>query len=82
MSKDQLDNIKKATAVLITCVVEAMSDLDPDFKARFLKNLDDSYAKIRDDTDDLSPLELLLWTRSMVTGFDFSDGQQKPFLRR
>jgi hypothetical protein len=67
-------------AILITCLVEAMSDLDADFKDRFVKNLDRSYAKIRDDTDDLKALELLSWTRTMVTGFDFSGGQQGIFL--
>lgn len=45
-----------------------MSGLDADFKDRFLKNLDFNYAKVRDDTDDLNSLELLLWTRTMVTG--------------
>jgi hypothetical protein len=81
MAKDtKLDNVKKATAILITCVVDAMGDLDADFKNRFVKNLDRGYAKIRNDSDDLSALELLSWTRTMVTGFDFSGGQQTPFL--
>jgi hypothetical protein len=55
-----------------------MSDMDADFKDRFVENLDQSYAKIRDDADNA--LELLTWTRTMVTGFDFSGGQQRPFL--
>jgi hypothetical protein len=66
--------------ILITCIVDAMSDLDADFKDRFVKNLDRSYAKIRDDNDDLNALELLSWTRTPVTGFDFSGGPQRPFL--
>jgi hypothetical protein len=37
-------------------------------------------AKVRNDTDDPDALELLSWTRTMVTGFDFSGGQQRPFL--
>jgi hypothetical protein len=74
------DNVKKATAILITCIVDAMSDMDADFKDRFVKNLDRGYAKVRNDTDDLNALELLSWTRTMVTGFDFSGGQQRPFL--
>jgi hypothetical protein len=77
---NEIDNVKKATAILITCVVDAMGDLDVGFKDRFVKNLDRSYAKIRNDTDDVNALELLSWTRTMVTGFDFVGGQQGPFL--
>jgi hypothetical protein len=81
MSKTtDVENVKKATAILITCVVDAMSGLDEDFKNRFVKNLDRDYAKIRHDTDDLNALELLSWTRSMVTGFDFGGAQKEPFL--
>jgi hypothetical protein len=81
MAKEiEIQNIKKATAILITCVVDAMTSLDVDFKNQFVKNLDQSYAKIRNDTDDLNALELLSWTRTMVTGFDLVGGQQEPFL--
>jgi len=39
---NEIDNVKKATAILITCVVDAMGDLDVGFKDRFVKNLDRS----------------------------------------
>lgn len=81
-TEDPLDNVKKATAILVTCLVDALEKSDPAFKDRFLANLSESYAKIRNDTDDLNALELLNWTRSMITGFDFINGQQQPFLKR
>jgi hypothetical protein len=81
-TEDPIQNVKKATAILITCLVEAMTEIDPNLKDRFLANLSDSYGKIRNDTDDLNALELLNWTRSMITGFDHVDGQQQPFLKR
>jgi hypothetical protein len=79
-AEDPIQNVKKATAILITCMVDAMAEKDPNFKDRFLANLSRSYTKIRDDTNDLNALELLNWTRSMITGFDHVNGQQQPFL--
>jgi hypothetical protein len=82
MSGDEpLANVKKATAILFACVVDAMSESDPAFKDRFLSNLGEGYAKIREDSDELSALELLSWTRTMITGFSHVEGQQKPFLK-
>jgi hypothetical protein len=81
-TEDPIQNVKKATAILITCLVDAMTETDPNFKDRFLANLGHSYGKIRNDTHDLNALELLNWTRSMITGFDHTEGQQQPFLNR
>jgi hypothetical protein len=77
--ENELNNVKKATAILIACVVDAMSVQDVGPKDRFVMNLDRSYAKIRDDTDDVNALELLSWTRTLVTGFDFVGGIESPF---
>jgi hypothetical protein len=63
-------------------VVEAMAKTDDNFKDRFLANLSESYAKIRHDLADLNALELLNWTRTMITGFDHVNGQHEPFLKR
>ena len=77
-----VDNAKRGVAVLATCIVESMHETDPHFKVRFLDNLSKAYRKLRDDSnnDELSSLELLTWTRSLITGFDFAEGQGKPFL--
>ena len=81
-TEDPLQNVKKATAILIACVVDAVAGTDPNFKDHFLANLSQSYDKIRNDTDDLNALELLSWTRSIITAFDHANGQQEPFLNR
>lgn len=80
-TEDPLQNVKKATAILMTCLVDAMAKTDEGLKDRFVANLDKSYSKIRNDTNDLNALELLTWTRSLITGFDFSGGQKEPFLK-
>lgn len=77
-----VDSAKRGVSVLATCIVETMNETDPHFRDRFLENLSKAYRKLRDDSDndELSSLELLGWTRSLITGFDFADGQGKPFL--
>ena len=83
MSKfSEIDNAQRGVAVLAACIVESMNKTDPYFTDRFLDNLSKAYRKLKDDSDndELSSLELLGWTRSLITGFDFEHGQGKPFL--
>jgi hypothetical protein len=50
---------------------------------RFLDKLSWAYREFKDhppDGDGLQELELLAWTREMVTGFGLATGQGKPFL--
>jgi hypothetical protein len=77
-----LDRTKRAVAALVTCVVTTLNETEPSFQERFLANLDKAYCKFRDDTGDdvIQELELLSWTRSLLTGFDHIRGQGKPFL--
>ena len=65
--------------MLFATLVECLKAVDPEAKGRFTKTLDDAYAKIRNDSDNLHALELLNWTRTLVTGFSVSDGQGTPF---
>jgi hypothetical protein len=41
-----------------------------------------AYRELKDNTDGnvIQEMELLSWTRSYLTGFDFVTGQGKPFL--
>jgi len=77
-----LDRTKRAVAALVTCVVTTLNETEPSFQERFLANLDKAYCKFQDDTGDdiIQELELLSWTRSLLTGFDHIGGQGKPFL--
>jgi hypothetical protein len=77
-----LHRAKRGAAALIACVVEAMGEVDPAFKSRFLGNLDKAYYKFRDDTEDdvTQELELLSWAKEYLTGWNMVTGQGKPFL--
>ena len=80
--RSDLHRAKLGVAVVATCIVETINDSDPTFRERFLKKMSEAYYKLRDDTpgDQIEQMELLTWTRSLLTGFDFVDGQGQPFL--
>lgn len=76
-----LNQIKRATAVLATCIVQTLGESDHSFPRRFLERLDRAYARERDDPQaGVHELELLSWTRELLTGFNFATGQGRPFL--
>jgi hypothetical protein len=70
------------TAILATCVVQTLSESDPAFQERFLNRLAQAYRQLKDDTDGdvRHQMELLSWTRSLLTGWNAITGQGKPFL--
>ncbi|MBB4398700.1 hypothetical protein [Bradyrhizobium sp. ERR14] len=74
----ELNNVKKATAIMFAALVKSLEEVNPGLKEAFVAKLDEGYAKIRNDTDDLNALELLSWTRTMITGFDLT-GESKAF---
>jgi len=80
--KDDLSQVKSGTAVLFACVVQTLSESDPSFKTRFLEKLSAAYRDRRDDVarSGQHELELLAWTRELLTGFNTVSGQGKPFL--
>ncbi len=77
-----LHRAKRGTAVLAICIVQALNESDPTFQERFLKKLTEAYSELRDNSegDVIQELELLSWTRELLTGFSWSTGQGKPFL--
>lgn len=80
--RSDLHRAKAGVAVLAACIVETINDSDPTFRERFLKKMTEAYYKLRDGTpgDQIEQMELLTWTRSFLTGFDFIEGQGEPFL--
>lgn len=79
--RDDLYPVKSATAVLAACVVETLNESDPSFRSRFLATLEKAYLRRREEVgDDLHELEVLSWTRELLTGFNIVSGQGKPFL--
>jgi hypothetical protein len=87
---DDLWQVKTGTAALAVCIVRTLQKSDPDFEDRFLKNLDRAYDHFRHDHGatrrDGSPrevqnvLEMLAWTRELLTGWNNITGQQEPLL--
>lgn len=81
VQKDDLYHAKRGVAVLATLVVHTLNESDPSYQTRFLKNLERAHAELEGKTDgSLHEMELLSWTRELLTGFNFSQGQGKPFL--
>ena len=79
---NDLHQARSATAILATCIVQTLNESDPSFQDRFLKRLAQAYSEVRDNSegDVIQELELLSWTRELLTGFSFVSGQGKPFL--
>lgn len=73
---------KRGAVVLVTCIAQTMSESDPTFEDRFLQKLKVAYTELRDghELGDMHALEMISWTRSLLTGFDLTHGQRKPFL--
>lgn len=82
--RSDLHRAKVGVVVLATCLVETLTETDPSFRDRFMKKMGDAYYKLRDDSegDQVEQMELLDWTRSLLTGFDKISGQGEPFFER
>jgi hypothetical protein len=82
MRDTDLDHLKRGAAILGACVVQTLNESDPSFQTRFLERLEGAYRELKDNTDGpvQQEMELLSWTRSLLTGFDIVGGQGKPFL--
>lgn len=77
-----LHRAKRGVAILAACVVQTLNESDPSFEARFLERLSRAYYELKDNSDGdvTQEMELLSWTRELLTGFNFLKGQGKPFL--
>ncbi len=87
MSGKALDDVfrsKRGVAVLAACIVQTLGESDETFQKRFLERLERAYHEIRDGHawpgEVSQELELLSWTRELLTGFSPSQGPGTPFL--
>ncbi|WP_271593783.1 hypothetical protein [Bradyrhizobium sp. CCBAU 65884] len=88
---DEEWNVRAGAAALATCLVKTIGESDSTFQERFLKNLEQAYYHFRDDSaaagSDGKPrpvtgaLEILNWTREMLTGWNPITGQGNPLLK-
>jgi hypothetical protein len=78
--RDPTDQTKNGTAILIACLVQTINETDPSFQERFLKRLGHAHYDLKNNSEVevQHEMELLAWTRSMLTGFDHISGQQEP----
>jgi hypothetical protein len=78
---------KRGVAVLAACIVQTASESDPSFETRFLERLRHAYGLIRDNEDGtwegdvIQELELLSWTRELLTGWNPVSGKVPVFLK-
>ena len=81
-----LHRSKRGVAVLVACVVQTLNESDPSFEKRFLERLAKAYRVLKDNElwegDLRQEMEVLAWTRELLTGFDPINGQGEPFLSR
>lgn len=79
---DDLRQTKLGMATLAACIVQTLNETDQSFQARFLDRLGRAYHEYRDNSenDPMHVLELLSWTRELLTGWNPISGQGEPFL--
>jgi hypothetical protein len=85
MARTEMDDVKAAIALLFASLVEVAEEAgDEQFRDRFKRSIDAAYSKVRDGGPGAAKcdLETISWTRELVTGFNWKDGQQNPFLKR
>jgi hypothetical protein len=81
---NSLRRTKESVSILATCIVQTLNESDPTFQDRFLKKLTDAYYETSNNSegDVIDSLEVLSWTRELLTGFSWVSGQGKPFLSK
>lgn len=79
-----LHRAKRGVAILVSCIIQTLNESDPSFEDRFLERLARAYRELKDNSegDVVQEMELLSWTRELLTGFSMFTGQGKPFLEK
>ena len=77
-----LHRAKRGVAMLAACIVQTLGESDLTFERRFLGRLAAAYRELKDNSegDVIQEMELLGWTRELLTGFDFINGQKESWL--
>jgi hypothetical protein len=66
---NNLDHLKKGTAMLVACIVQTLSKSDPCFREQFVRQMAVAYYELPDILDQESriAMELLSLTRELLT---------------
>jgi hypothetical protein len=81
----EMDQLKQGIAIIFAAFDKALADTSPTFRSLLEIYLDEAYAKVQQEgctamnPKAMHDLELISWTREMVTGQSVSKGQGKPF---
>jgi hypothetical protein len=80
---NDLESLKKGVALLSTCIAQTLDECSPGAKDKFLAHLATAYRELRDNSegDQTNGLEMLSWTRELLTGFSVIKGPDEPFLK-
>lgn len=80
--EQQLHDAKRGVSILVTCLVQELEARHPGITESYGERLERAYREVKDEDDNnaLDRLELINWTRSLLTGWDMIKGQGKPFL--
>jgi hypothetical protein len=72
-----LHRAKRGVATLVACVVQTLNESDPSFEKRYLNRLEAAYRELKDNSEGnvIEEMELLSWTRELLTGFSLFTGQ-------
>ena len=77
---EQIHNAKYGMSILVTCLVQELEAIHPGFTEKYEERLSRAYYAIRErETKAMDAMELISWTRELLTGFSMTTGQGKPF---
>lgn len=90
--RDDQWSVKTGAAVLAVCIARTLEQSDPSFSDRFQVNVERAYDHFRDNhgkwtrrdgstRDPQDVLEMLSWTRELLTGWNMISGQGEPLLK-
>jgi len=74
VTDESLRTTKSATATMFAVLIQVLEKDMPGVEAAFLERLALAYATFVNESDDLNGVELINWTRAMLTGFTLNEG--------
>jgi hypothetical protein len=82
-TEKHLQDAKRGVAILVTCLAQEINEIHPGFLDRFMVRLARAYREVREEDNNhaLDRLELLNWTRELLSGWNMTSGQGEPFLK-
>lgn len=78
----ELAGVKRGAAILATCIVQVINESDPTFKGRLLDKLVKAYNELKNSSEEavIDELEIVAWTRELLTGWSPDRGQGRAFM--